>query len=577
MTVLNETSTEAIKSVAPVKTQKNKTQLMTNENEFANILDFANKSFALSTGKSGVLSFFDSKESNVSDYTKQVADNYSKQNLSDKDDKKTDKSFSFKDDFSSENNNSCKKTDDAHKKSSDHLNSSLYVNGEGYNNVVYQAHSSKPEKTDITDNEHKKTISLKNKNNVEEHHSKEDLKEKISLLNNNNEIIKAHSNKYQEVKAELKEPVIQETKGNTKPLVKADVKPDVKAEVKADVKPEAKTDVKPEVLDKNIETKSEIKEDIKSNGKNTVLSTNKPNNIEENLKDNQKQEKEIKVEKDAKISVSVNNASKEAETQINKLDKPIQANNQQIRQAQPKIIENHEDVKSMMARMELQNVSKETANSGKNGTNLGNSSSRQMDKTLNINITQGAGNKTEFSTVLKAEKIIPQKPVDPQNILKQVNDKIKAELKQDNKELTISLKPDKLGKVDIKLVNQNGVLTAQINTENQQIKDIINKGIEALRQNLTEQGLNVGKILVQAPEPPQNSNNNNFSQQFNHQQNSTSFEQSNSNQNNPSSQNSKNSTDSFIRGQIEEELNAETIEKDSSVTQNHKGLVDYTI
>ncbi|NLF84400.1 MAG: flagellar hook-length control protein FliK, partial [Candidatus Gastranaerophilales bacterium] len=62
--------------------------------------------------------------------------------------------------------------------------------------------------------------------------------------------------------------------------------------------------------------------------------------------------------------------------------------------------------------------------------------------------------------------------------------------------------------VNIQLVSQNGQLAAQITTDSQQAKDALTKGIEALRQTLAEQGINVNRIVVNTQESSSENENN---------------------------------------------------------------------
>ena len=76
------------------------------------------------------------------------------------------------------------------------------------------------------------------------------------------------------------------------------------------------------------------------------------------------------------------------------------------------------------------------------------------------------------------------KQVTDSSIVDQVIQKASIELSNNNSQITISLAPANLGRVEINLVSTNGVLTAQITAENSQVKEALTKGIEDLKQNL---------------------------------------------------------------------------------------------
>lgn len=64
------------------------------------------------------------------------------------------------------------------------------------------------------------------------------------------------------------------------------------------------------------------------------------------------------------------------------------------------------------------------------------------------------------------------------------------------KELNIQLSPKELGDLNIKIVENNGVLVAEIKVDNEKAKAFILNEIHLLKQNLEEQGLNVADVKV---------------------------------------------------------------------------------
>ena len=74
----------------------------------------------------------------------------------------------------------------------------------------------------------------------------------------------------------------------------------------------------------------------------------------------------------------------------------------------------------------------------------------------------------------------------------------KAELLFTNKlsELRIDLKPEFLGRLTIKVVAEEGMITARFIAENQQVKHMLESNLHTLRQNLESQGLRVDRTEV---------------------------------------------------------------------------------
>lgn len=64
------------------------------------------------------------------------------------------------------------------------------------------------------------------------------------------------------------------------------------------------------------------------------------------------------------------------------------------------------------------------------------------------------------------------------------------------KELNIQLSPKALGTMNIRLIENNGVLIAEIKVDNDRTKTFIQEEIQALKERLQEQGLNISEVKV---------------------------------------------------------------------------------
>jgi len=156
------------------------------------------------------------------------------------------------------------------------------------------------------------------------------------------------------------------------------------------------------------------------------------------------------------------------------------------------------------------------------------------------------------------------------SIMEQVINKAAEQVNQNKTEISLSLRPDNLGKVNINLVTKDGALTAQITAESNHVKDILTKGIESLKQSLEEHGVNVSNITVKVQEPAQTEN----SSQNQFEQSNQSF--ANSNHNNQTQQ--QQATASNYEGQEEYGFEEEPDTEASDGQQNsHDGQVDYTV
>lgn len=89
------------------------------------------------------------------------------------------------------------------------------------------------------------------------------------------------------------------------------------------------------------------------------------------------------------------------------------------------------------------------------------------------------------------------KNVDTQEVINQIVDKIKVEVKSDvSTEIKLTLKPEHLGDVSMKIQTQNGIVTAQFIAESQRVKEVIEAGFDQLRESLQEQGVNISQLSV---------------------------------------------------------------------------------
>ena len=171
-------------------------------------------------------------------------------------------------------------------------------------------------------------------------------------------------------------------------------------------------------------------------------------------------------------------------------------------------------------------VRSNTANFETQKDQSGTLNSHNGDKKPDYHQIEGAGilNAQQRIHTEKVSDIIPFKNLQEESIIRQVTDKTVTELNNDNTNITISLDPENLGRVDINIVSNNGTLTAQITAENNNVRDILDSGLENLRQNLLDQGINIEKIVVNVnnSNDPTNYQNNQQQDQglysFNNQQ-----------------------------------------------------------
>lgn len=89
-----------------------------------------------------------------------------------------------------------------------------------------------------------------------------------------------------------------------------------------------------------------------------------------------------------------------------------------------------------------------------------------------------------------------QVPIDAKEVFDQIVKKAELMLKQGASEMKIELKPEFLGKMTIKILVDEGVVTAKFIAENLKVKQILESNLNTLRQSLESQGLRIEKAEV---------------------------------------------------------------------------------
>lgn len=113
-----------------------------------------------------------------------------------------------------------------------------------------------------------------------------------------------------------------------------------------------------------------------------------------------------------------------------------------------------------------------------------------MDNAFAVQQTDGINNKIQE---LLAERVDAQTS---ENIVKQVVEQVKLNIKTDVTSMQMQLYPEHLGKVAIQVVSKNGVLTAQIAAENEGARAALESQLSTLKESFDNQGLKVQSVEV---------------------------------------------------------------------------------
>ena len=155
------------------------------------------------------------------------------------------------------------------------------------------------------------------------------------------------------------------------------------------------------------------------------------------------------------------------------------------------------------------------------------------------------------------------------DILNQIGTKMQALPETGQSKVTIILKPEHLGRIQLEILNTGDGITARMLTENQQVKELLDKNMETLKSQLGAQGVNVNNIKVEnTQQTSQNAMN------FEREQFSQEFSQ------NPQGHNPANPDSARAYEENNIEFVEDTGEIEPEIAQSqilHDGKVDYKV
>ena len=147
--------------------------------------------------------------------------------------------------------------------------------------------------------------------------------------------------------------------------------------------------------------------------------------------------------------------------------------------------------------------------------------------------------------------------------------------KSGNNKVSIILQPENLGKVSVEIMNSKDGIVAKMTTDSQQVKELFDKNVEALKSNLSSQGVNVNNIKVECSQESANHAMNFEQQQFNQ---SFNGQQNSHNQANQSHQQSNSAYESSYETSSQEAEPNQGVEiKNTDTLIKHNGKVDYSV
>jgi flagellar hook-length control protein FliK len=121
-------------------------------------------------------------------------------------------------------------------------------------------------------------------------------------------------------------------------------------------------------------------------------------------------------------------------------------------------------------------------------------------KSINSNLqsvgTAENGGLSKTAGDMEALKTLKEHPVIKRDILTQVIDKAKVVFNGDKSEMVLSLRPESLGKLSLKVVTEHGIITAKFIAESQQVKEVLESNMQLLKDSLEKQGVSIQGLSV---------------------------------------------------------------------------------
>ena len=139
----------------------------------------------------------------------------------------------------------------------------------------------------------------------------------------------------------------------------------------------------------------------------------------------------------------------------------------------------------------------EKSDSPKDGSSQKDSSSHGSNVYNNV-LLESLLNRSNTTATADAvfESTMTGQTANTQDIVNQIMDYMKVQIKADMTQMEIQLHPVSLGTVNINITSKDGVITAQFLTQNEAVKAAIESQIVQLRNNFEEQGLKVESVEV---------------------------------------------------------------------------------
>lgn len=150
-------------------------------------------------------------------------------------------------------------------------------------------------------------------------------------------------------------------------------------------------------------------------------------------------------------------------------------------------------VKLPAAANQQQKANEANTEAGKEGNNQ-----NELFQNAEVEVNYTAQPMTENRLSANTAQLNPETPqaAAAREVVDQIFEKIKVDIKPGVSEIKMSLRPASLGEVSLRIASENGIITAHFVAESQRVKEIIESSLNHLKDSLAEQGVNVSELSV---------------------------------------------------------------------------------
>lgn len=160
----------------------------------------------------------------------------------------------------------------------------------------------------------------------------------------------------------------------------------------------------------------------------------------------------------------------------------------------------HEEQSIKIIDVTIDNSKVDSDETGSEGSSMNfESHSDKTDKHDGNTLAQNViSNLTEAvnASVENLSEIAGTDKVDGIDIVRQIVDAVRVNITEEVQSLEISLNPESLGKINLTVTAKDGILTATIATQNENVKNAIENQITMLKEQLNNQGIKVQEVEV---------------------------------------------------------------------------------